>query len=266
MRYENLKYSNDILPIIRRHDSRRKTLYNMYMHWHDAIEILLIMEGKMNVLSGKEHTVVEQGQLVCIHAGHLHLYDPITEFCRYYCIIFPPDALDGKELYYSNLPRISEDAQAKEWMVQLLAIIKEKAPFWQEKGKALLTLIVARLAEIGGDVCYEDSSRPSQLVKAAMAYIDKYHLNPTLSLEEIATQLHISPYHLSHVFKKVTGKSISSYWQAQRLDVARRLLVSGNSILEAAEKAGFSSQSYFCRAFQKQFGTTPSQYRKNNIT
>lgn len=262
MRYENLKYQSSILPIIRRHDKRTKSLRNMYMHWHNAVEILLIMEGEMTIIGNEERTHAKAGQLVCIHDGQLHLYEPITEGCRYYCIIFPAEALDSSELYQNPLPRVTEDAEAIYWMNQLLPTVKAKEKFWQERGKAMLTLLYTRLTQLNGKEHYGEKDRPAELVKNAMDYIDKHFPQADLSLQSIADELSISPYHISHIFKKVTGQTISSYWQAQRCDFARRLLQSGANVAQAAEQAGFSSQSYFCRAYQKYFGILPSKHKE----
>ena len=259
MRYEDLKYSDKILPLILRHDELKKNYHVMYMHWHDAVEILLMTHGKMRIFSGKERAVAEKGQLVCIHSGHLHLYESITEECRYFCLIFPRQALDSQELYQSALPRVTADPEAKKWMEHLVAALRAREPFYREKCRGLLAQLYVRLAFLGGEEMLDDEQRPTRLVKSAMAYLDTHYYRPDICVEKVAAKVGVSRYHLCHVFKEVTGKTLSGYWQGLRCDLARRHLMDGASVAQAAEKAGFASQSYFTRAYYKHFGVLPSK-------
>lgn len=261
MRYEDLKYVDSILPLIFRDDTLQGDFHEMYMHWHEAVEILYIVEGELRVFSGMEQKMAKQGDLVCIHAGHMHLYESITPRCHYYCLIFPREALDSKELYQSALPRITDDAVAAEWAGQLIEVLLEKPPFYRERARGLLAQLYVRLVGIGGEENLGNEPRPTRLVKNVMEYVSQHYYQPNISIERVAQAVGVSRSHLCHVFKEVTGQSVSSYWQRLRCDQGRRFLLDGYTVAEAAEWSGFSSQSYFCRAYQKHFGVLPSKDR-----
>jgi AraC-like DNA-binding protein len=64
------------------------------------------------------------------------------------------------------------------------------------------------------------------------------------------------------VFKKQTGLTFSQYRLRQRLDKARELLAdSARRVSDVAFESGFESIPYFNRAFRRQFGCSPTEFR-----
>ncbi len=257
MRYEDLKYSDPILPIIFRRDSREPGV-SMYMHWHEAVEILLIRKGRMHIVSNSNSAVVEEGQLVCVHGGHLHSYTALEGRCEYDCVILPAEALDSGALYNSPLPLVCNSAQAEALMEQLATTLEHRAPFYKEQARALLAQLYITLVRIGGDEVVGNERRMTVAVKQAIEYMGGHYDQP-LSVEEIAAAVGVSSYHLCHIFKAATGQTVSHYLQCVRCDKARAALRKGASVAEAAERCGFGSPAYFTKVYQKQFGVLPSK-------
>jgi AraC family transcriptional regulator len=88
------------------------------------------------------------------------------------------------------------------------------------------------------------------------------HLDDDVSLTALASQASLSPFHLHRVFSAAVGETSKQYTLRLRLGRAAALLVaSDDSALNVALSCGFQSHEVFCRAFRRQFGTTPSAYR-----
>lgn len=101
--------------------------------------------------------------------------------------------------------------------------------------------------------------------------VQKYiltNLTGDLPLEKLAEIADTSPQHLSRLFKKECGVTITQYIRTQRVHEAELLIKTTDSpILEIAESLGFSSQNYFCNVFKSETGMTPSQYKaKSELT
>lgn len=97
-------------------------------------------------------------------------------------------------------------------------------------------------------------------VYRAMEYINK-NLHEKLSISMIAKSCGISSTYLSRLFHRVSGETIRSYIQHQKLIEAAHLLQSHRlSCAEIAYMLGFSSQSHFSARFKDTYGITPTEY------
>lgn len=257
MRYENLNYNDSILPIIFRDDVRRKN-QPMYMHWHEAVELLLMQEGSMNIASDTRRETVRAGEVACIHSGHLHAYECIGQSCRYYCLILPPEVLGSSELYQSALPLVCRKAEISELFRKIARALEQKEDFYREQVRGMIAQLYVSLVREGGDQTVGNDRRMTRAVKDALAYMEQ-HYAEELNVEQIARAVGVSRYHLCHIFKTITGKTMAQYWQSLRCDRARRMLKSGASVAEAAEECGFCSPGYFTKVYQKHFSVLPSE-------
>ncbi|MBO4897898.1 MAG: helix-turn-helix transcriptional regulator [Clostridia bacterium] len=90
----------------------------------------------------------------------------------------------------------------------------------------------------------------------------EYQIN--YSLEDYAKMCNLSKYHFLRIFEDITGVSPIEYRNTIRFDhIKEQLKDSSAPISEIAEKAGFTSHSYFCSAFKKKFGMSPGEYKKS---
>ncbi len=96
----------------------------------------------------------------------------------------------------------------------------------------------------------------------AVSYV-RYHFKEPLTMRETAALCHVTQEHFCKYFKKYTGSTFKEYLVSLRLDYALRLITTTDtSITEICMESGFSSPSYFTKAFYKRFGKRPSQLRK----
>lgn len=100
------------------------------------------------------------------------------------------------------------------------------------------------------------------IIERAQKYIEA-NLRENVSLSSIAEHMNISKYYLGHLFKSITGITITEFRNELRLTVAKnRLIYSQKSIDEIAEEIGFSSTAYFTEIFTRAEMVPPSKYRK----
>jgi AraC family transcriptional regulator len=90
------------------------------------------------------------------------------------------------------------------------------------------------------------------------------NLDKSISLDELASVAHFSPFHFHRIFVAVTGESVNFFTNRIRLEKAARLLkYSRDSVSDIAIECGFSAPSAFSRAFKQYFEISPSTYRNN---
>ena len=82
------------------------------------------------------------------------------------------------------------------------------------------------------------------------------------SLDDLAAELDLSPYHLQRSFKEVIGVSPKKYAEAKRMDKFKNELRGGSDVVTAMYDAGFGSSSRLYEKASENLGMTPTVYKK----
>lgn len=107
----------------------------------------------------------------------------------------------------------------------------------------------------------EPTKNPGAVVSEVKRYVS-LHYREDLSLENLASMVHLSPTYLSRFFKKETGENLSLYIQNMRVEKAKELLANTSmKSYEVAEAVGIHDPVYFSRIFKKITGLKPKDYR-----
>lgn len=109
-----------------------------------------------------------------------------------------------------------------------------------------------------------NSVNVNSIVRNALDYIGK-RFSESITLDDVAEKLNISPFYLSKILKKHTGRNYTDLVVEMRIQKAKELLSGSEySIKEVTHMTGFNSQNYFAKIFRKMVGATPTEY-KNSI-
>lgn len=84
-----------------------------------------------------------------------------------------------------------------------------------------------------------------------------------ICLDDICKKTFYSKTYLNNVFKKNTGSSIIHYYITQKINEGKKLLRQGLSVKEVSDKLHFNSPNYFSKAFKKQTGVSPAEYKQS---
>nr|WP_282450298.1 AraC family transcriptional regulator [Blautia obeum] len=104
-------------------------------------------------------------------------------------------------------------------------------------------------------------TKNNEIIKEAIRYISQTFAG-NLTLEDVASHVHLNPAYFSTLFKQSTGSSFKEYLNMVRIEESKRLLINPEySIIDVAMAVGFMDQSYFSKVFKKYTGLTPKQYR-----
>lgn len=100
------------------------------------------------------------------------------------------------------------------------------------------------------------------IVRRAKDYIDLNYFNP-IKLETTASEISVSSFHLSRVFKASTGVGFLEYLNRTRIEQSKELLQKKDlRIAEIAYMVGFQSLAPFNKAFRQYVGMIPKEFRK----
>ncbi len=99
-------------------------------------------------------------------------------------------------------------------------------------------------------------------VENMVAFVED-NLTSQLTLCDMARSVGYSEFYCSAKFHEYTGLTFKSYVLKRRLSLAAQRLLSANEkIVDVALDSGFTSHEGFTRAFVKEFGCTPCDFRK----
>ena len=111
--------------------------------------------------------------------------------------------------------------------------------------------------------CQPEKTDPQQQkVEKVAAACRLLEQETPLTLEALARQLAVSPFHFHRLFKSVTGMTPKAWQQAWRARRLREALGQGEKITDAALSAGFPDSSSYYQQADAALGMTGRQFRR----
>jgi two-component system response regulator YesN len=87
--------------------------------------------------------------------------------------------------------------------------------------------------------------------------------NKGITLKRLAEAVGISPYYLSHLFRKEMNISFLEYLTSVRLSIAKNLLINTTmTVMDICLEVGYQDPSHFAKMFKKKEGVHPTECRK----
>ena len=145
-----------------------------------------------------------------------------------------------------------------------LALVEED--HGSETALAVARELVVYLKRSGGQLQYSQPLLLQTRAKGKFGDIASWirgNLDEDLTVEALAEHANLSPRQFNRKFKAYFGVTPAEFVQELRLDEARWLLVNSESAMnDLAAEVGYRSDDTFRRAFERQFGVAPGEYRK----
>jgi AraC family transcriptional regulator, transcriptional activator of the genes for pyochelin and ferripyochelin receptors len=136
-----------------------------------------------------------------------------------------------------------------------------KPLYFKGKSYELLSLFFNRSEDADVEQCpfLVDEVNVAKLKKAKDIIIANMAEPPTL--QELSEAIGLSLKKLKEGFKQIYGDTVYGFLLDYKMEVARKLLESGDyNVNEVGLRVGYSTASHFIAAFKKKFGTTPKKY------
>ena len=240
------------------------------MHSHDdRLEVLMLVQGKgVHIVDGVEYQT-SKGDIIIHDQYSVHDESSNTEIGMEVmsCALknLKLKGLKENSLLLSNQRCIVSSEQYFDEISSILsamhAFTLKNTPTSNEASSYLLRSFILIVRELIKEQVSEYSEPDYELGDHIKMYLDEHYLDD-LTLQDIADNLNISPYYLSHVFKKITGYSPIQYVIHRRIGEAQTLLLNTDmNITDIAIKVGFNSINHFHNTFVKIVGLTAGQYR-----
>jgi AraC-like DNA-binding protein len=254
------------------------------MHWHDYLEIAVVLEGRGTFLFGQRALPAEVGDIFFIDNSQPHLALPdAASPLRLLLVLFRPELIAGpgcRELDLGYLapfrfdersasPRICD---ASALAADLRPVLDELMVTWRRHDPAERHLVDATLRRAlalvnrarGADstaAAVRAGADRREHIRPVLAYVDR-HVGDSISLDDVAEVMHVSSSRVRHVFKDVTGVGFKEYVTQARVAEAKKLLLGTDlSVAEIAHRVSYTNLYQFYKVFYRSCAMSPGEYR-----
>lgn len=254
-------------------------LSEVALHSHNYYEFYFFLEGDISIQIGEEVYPIQYGDIMLIppqipHRPIIHSTSiPYRRFVfwlshEYFThlrslsldYVYWMEYVEQNKKYIFHNDRITFNSiQAK-----IIHLIEEMHSdhFGRNAQISLcvndLVLSVNRLIHNQNNPSKKNPEVP--LCQNLISYVES-HLDSDLSLDLLSKEFFVSKYHIAHVFKENLGMSIHQYITKKRLILCREAILGNMSITQAYQTFGFGDYSSFYRAFKKEYGISPKDFR-----
>lgn len=244
------------------------------LHWHSNLEFDLVISGMIRGVINGIHVDVYPGEFFFVNSGELHetSSDDISKL-NTVTILLSNDLLreyckDIDSYYFDFSGREKAKQKVKRLIIECAYLYEQKEDFYELE----ISIVLRKICSILLNECkkekqekgyYRYEQKNMKNIKKAIGFMEK-NFSSSFSLDDIASEIGMSPNYFSRFFKKNTGETFYSYLNKIRLYYAHReLLNSDRTVTEIAYDNGFANVKSFIEVFKRAYNTTPSRYKKN---
>ena len=238
-------------------------------HLHYHVEIVYMLSGRAHAYIDSEVFTVESGDMLVVFPNKIHRFVDDIQGSKYLLFIINPNLVPEYEDIMSastpETPLIKNAAQNKR-LDSVTRIVAGCRDFPESQKDTLMKgYLLSFFAEFISMMKLDSvKNDDNQAMKTVVLYCSQ-NFTKDLSLATLERELHLNRYYISHLLGDKLGIRFNDYINSLRISESCRLLrTTDDSITEISDAAGFGTLRTFNRAFIKQMGLSPSDYRKSN--
>lgn len=243
------------------------------LHRHkDFCELIFIVSGRGEYTVNEKEYQVQSGDLVLVNqgAGHMQTSSPDAPLIAWNLSlrVSARGDLPENHLILDQAPAVVFTGQHQDTIKQCCEEIFREMSEKQE-GYCRMALIWAERYLLLAERLLPQTLLPENpeggLAWRVKAYLDE-NFNQIVTLDTLEEIFHVNKYHIAHELKRVYQISPIRYAIDRRLGEAQNLLCcTKQPVTEIAKEVGYDNVHYFNRLFQKRFGMTPTEFRRQYI-
>lgn len=253
--------------------------FNYPPHWHNAIELLYVLENPFTVFVDSKEYHLNEKDILFIPVGDIHGFRSETFNGTRIFINFELSSIET----FGSMDRIKNQLRDVRLVTlengSLYTDIEREFSNMLEEYKAegftsplyyaarVIDILIMLCKSTPAQINLESKENKNKIsgldkINKSFEYIEKNY-SEDIHLKDIARAAGFSECYFSRIFKDITEKSFHQYLSEYRIKKAELLLADSNySVSEAAYASGFSSIATFDRLFRQIKGCTPQEFKK----
>lgn len=275
---EHLKLTNLPFPVIISHNIVTSDIMMVHPHWHDYIEILLVIRGSAIQLVDTNHFDISEGDIVIVPSNQVHNTRCIDYTGADILVLqfHPNDIISSSTVFgkksidfFTNSLQIPQPIKTltQENIVIKQLLLSAELHF-KNSSMSSKCMTISKITDIMA-ICigffksdtqtsYTDIKEKNALL-ATFNHIDE-HSTEDIRLSDVAALSGYSVPQFCRLIKKHTAMTFVDYLNTYRVNKACKMILDGKMISNAAYSSGFNSLSAFNRAFKKAKSCSPTEW------
>lgn len=281
------KHGSDEFPLLVSYEKLSGYKSGSFLwHWHPEIEITLVLDGQILYKVNQCTYHMKAGDILLGNANVLHAgFMEDMKDGKYISITFLPKIIYGSYgsilrrkyvepfLHNFSLPAVYIDYSQpwheifSEYVREIITLYEEKKEFYElDITGTLQKLWRCMLQNLPENLPYTEHSKLERnRMREIMDYLEHNYMNK-IQMKDIAEEIHLCESECSRLFKRYMNVSLFTFLQEYRVERSLEFLLSSDdSIMEVAQKSGFTDSNYYAKVFSRVKGCSPQKYRKQNI-
>lgn len=257
-------YENRQLDFYFRDDAESPLQCNAHLHYH--LELLCLLGGETHAYVDSCEYRLEAGDIFLVFPNQIHRFESFEKE-NYLLFIINPDMMPELSRSFAGAAPTSPIVRGvgnDPYMHELLMTLSRTEQMPADYRDAITKgYLLAFFGELLSRMDFKESNQGDSLTLRSIVSYCAQNYSRELTLATLEEELHLSKYYISHLFGSKIGTGFNDYINALRVSEACRYLRRTNkSITEISTLVGFGTLRTFNRAFFKQVGMSPSDYRK----
>ncbi len=251
------------------------------LHSHSFYEIIYCESGDVQYLIQDKRYHIHEGDVIFVPPGYSHrplfypdMKEPYsrivlwinTVFFKKIMSTFPAEYLNQLHskgyflLHVKGTPYEYIESYFKQGILES----EKTAPLWDTALAGNTISLITHLSRYALSTKGAIPAKQPELIDQIISYIEK-HYSEKISLETAAKEFHISSSTLSKLFVQKLDIGFHHFVTQRRLINAKMRIDENYPLKDIAISCGFYDYTAFYRAFKKEFGITPGEYKKRSF-
>ena len=261
---ERIMMTDDVVVVLNGHLQHTRFLEEGKIYQIIEPRLVLAMQGQADICINLQDYHLKKGSLMLLPSDTIIEPKAVSDDALVVAIVFREGINLTDEIVLNASP--AEFSRILR-MIYLTWDILQLKPYRRKTVQNLLQSIISDIQYIK-DIAdesekHDQSTRTQDVFMQFKRLVHKYCFSER-SIPFYASQLHVTPHHLSAIIRKASGQSVM-YWVNRATIQEAKLLLKTNDALgyEIADQLHFPSASAFSKFFKRETGMTPKMYQED---